>query len=161
MADPPTVVMDRDASASPFCGDGVVQATRGEQCDGADLGGHSCTEIGLAGGQLGCNPMTCQLIIAQCIQTGASAPVPDSGTRDAGFDSGVVDAGSTAQPCPNGFLCLVSGSMGGEHTCAQWGEETPPICLNPGGDATCAMVLPGSACTDTSLGSYCLRSCTP
>lgn len=37
----------------PFCGDGVINVA-GEQCDGADLGGASCSTLGFAGGSLLC-----------------------------------------------------------------------------------------------------------
>lgn len=36
------------------CGDGLRERT--EQCDGADLGGHSCQTIGYSDGTLGCLP---------------------------------------------------------------------------------------------------------
>lgn len=39
----------------PTCGDGSVNAV-GEQCDGADLGGATCTSLGFPGGTLACTP---------------------------------------------------------------------------------------------------------
>lgn len=38
----------------PACGDAVVDVV-GEDCDGSDLGGHSCTSLGFLGGTLGCS----------------------------------------------------------------------------------------------------------
>lgn len=37
----------------PACGDGVIDVV-GEDCDGSDLGGRSCTLLGFLGGTLGC-----------------------------------------------------------------------------------------------------------
>ena len=39
----------------PTCGDGVINQTS-ESCDGGDLGGATCTDVGFLGGTLGCNP---------------------------------------------------------------------------------------------------------
>ena len=49
------------------CGDGVVQP--GEACDGADLGGKTCADLGFAGGALACT--------AQCVHDTAGC---DSGS---------------------------------------------------------------------------------
>ncbi len=37
------------------CGDGVIQRDAAEQCDGADLDGQSCQNLGMGGGTLACN----------------------------------------------------------------------------------------------------------
>jgi len=52
-------------SASPFCGDGVVNGT--EQCDGSDLGGATCATVVGSGstGTLACNP-DCTFDTSQC-----------------------------------------------------------------------------------------------
>ena len=39
-------------SLSGFCGDGAIRV--GEQCDGGDLGGATCSSLGYAGGMLAC-----------------------------------------------------------------------------------------------------------
>jgi len=41
-----------DSSVQQVCGDGKVQP--GEQCDGQDLGGKTCVDLGYGGGQLSC-----------------------------------------------------------------------------------------------------------
>ncbi|WP_146155571.1 hypothetical protein [Enhygromyxa salina] len=47
------------------CGDGVVDI--GEQCDGLDLNGFTCEDLGYATGQLGCDPVTCTYDAAACM----------------------------------------------------------------------------------------------
>ena len=39
----------------PTCGDGVINQSS-ESCDGGDLGGATCKDVGFLGGTLGCNP---------------------------------------------------------------------------------------------------------
>ncbi len=46
------------------CGDGVADA--GEACDGVDLGGQTCADLGFAGGALACTAM-CALDTAGCV----------------------------------------------------------------------------------------------
>ncbi len=52
-----------NAAASSSCGDGVAEA--GEACDGADLGGATCVDLGFAGGALACTPQ-CTHDTADC-----------------------------------------------------------------------------------------------
>ena len=47
------------------CGDGVVSP--GEQCDGADLQGFDCSSLGLAGGTLNCDDVTCTFDTSMCM----------------------------------------------------------------------------------------------
>ncbi len=53
-----------DTTAQPGCGDGVISA--GEQCDGADLQGFDCSSLGLNGGTLSCDPVTCTFDTSMC-----------------------------------------------------------------------------------------------
>jgi hypothetical protein len=46
------------------CGDGAVDI--GEQCDGADLNGFTCVDLGYAGGELACDPVTCTYDASAC-----------------------------------------------------------------------------------------------
>ncbi len=48
-----------------FCGDGTVQTSDGEVCDGTELYGALCEDLGYGGGTLGCLG-TCQLDESQC-----------------------------------------------------------------------------------------------
>jgi hypothetical protein len=49
------------------CGDGAVQP--GEQCDGNDLQGFDCASLGLGGGDLQCDPITCSFDTSMCVPT--------------------------------------------------------------------------------------------
>jgi hypothetical protein len=51
----------------PRCGDGVINQA-GELCDGADLGGKTCVDIGFLGGTLACQP-DCTFDAAGCVGT--------------------------------------------------------------------------------------------
>lgn len=46
------------------CGNGVIDD--GEQCDGGNLGGFSCTDLGYSGGTLACDPVTCTYDASGC-----------------------------------------------------------------------------------------------
>jgi hypothetical protein len=50
------------------CGDGIVQP--GEQCDGDRLQGFDCASLGLSGGTLGCDPITCTFDTSMCTGNG-------------------------------------------------------------------------------------------
>ncbi len=56
----------------PFCGDGEINRDE-EECDGADLGGLSCEELGLGGGTLTCSS-SCTIQTAGCFGSGATDP---------------------------------------------------------------------------------------
>lgn len=51
----------------PVCGDGTIDA--GEQCDGANLGGASCTTRGFTGGTLSCSA-SCTFVTSSCTNGG-------------------------------------------------------------------------------------------
>jgi len=53
------------------CGNGSIDA--GEQCDGTDLQGFDCVSIGLAGGNISCDPVTCTLDTSQCEGAGGTS----------------------------------------------------------------------------------------
>lgn len=57
----------------PACGDGAIDVP-GEQCDGDDLGGASCTSLGFAGGVLACDG-SCAFDTASCHSAAALAAV--------------------------------------------------------------------------------------
>jgi len=50
------------------CGDGMVSP--GEQCDGGDLQGFDCQSLGLSGGTLACDPVTCTFDTSMCMSGG-------------------------------------------------------------------------------------------
>jgi cysteine-rich repeat protein len=70
------------------CGDGLVQTDPGEVCDGSDLQGRSCADLGYLSGSLGCGP-DCQWDVSGC-ETNCGdgvldfGEVCDDGNRDGG-----------------------------------------------------------------------------
>ncbi len=93
------------------CGDGVIEGD--EQCDGAELNGVSCEELGFEGGELGCTA-ACRFDISDCAFT---CPATDLGTVtkditltevDSCTGTKVFDAGGT------GVSCTGYSSMGEE-----------------------------------------------
>jgi hypothetical protein len=59
----------------PGCGDGVIQG--GEQCDGTNFGGTSCSSLGLGNGVVQCSSV-CTVITNACVPT---VPQTGGGTR--------------------------------------------------------------------------------
>lgn len=54
-------------TAPAGCGDGVISP--GEQCDGTNLQNFDCTSLGLNGGTLSCDPVTCTFDTSMCMST--------------------------------------------------------------------------------------------
>jgi hypothetical protein len=52
------------------CGNGSIDD--GEQCDGADLQGFTCVDLGMSGGELGCDPVTCTFDASMCTGGGGT-----------------------------------------------------------------------------------------
>lgn len=65
--DPSTTNGDGDPSDSgdPVCGNGAIDD--GEQCDGGNLGGFTCVDLGYSGGTLACDPVTCTYDASACV----------------------------------------------------------------------------------------------
>jgi hypothetical protein len=138
------------------CGDGVLQISRGEQCDGNDFGGRTCSDLMLGSGALGCDPSTCRFLTSQCVPDAGNPPAP----LDAP-DASTVDASAPeAAQCPTGFACGTSIFETMQPLCMQWGEDGPPLCLQAGSNADCNELLAGSTCTKTMLGSFCMLPCS-
>lgn len=83
------------------CGDSLIQNPNSdginEQCDGNNLGGQTCTDLGFVGGTLSCTP-GCQFDTSQCA---GAAPLSCNGVWEgASEDPGVV--------CDGGANCLTS-----------------------------------------------------
>lgn len=67
-ADPTTGDGDADPttdSGDAECGNAAIDD--GEQCDGGNLGGFSCVDLGYSGGTLGCDPVTCTYDASACM----------------------------------------------------------------------------------------------
>jgi hypothetical protein len=144
------------------CGDGVIGS--GEQCDGDDLDGATCESLGFAGGDLACDPDTCQYDTSGCdappdcgngmIDSGESCDGTnlDGETCDSqGFDGGTLSCSDTCQfdtsQCTGGGVCG-NGLIDGEEDCdgGFLGGATCESLGFAGGDLSCT----GSCEFDTS-----------
>ncbi len=94
---------DTGTGGTGSCGDGVKDP--GEACDGTDLGGQSCVDLGLPGGTLGCAPDCASLDTSTC---DAPASCGD-GVKDPGEACDGADLGSVT--------CMSQGFPGGALTC--------------------------------------------
>jgi hypothetical protein len=63
----PEMTTAPETTGEEGCGDGMV--VPGEQCDGADLQGFDCASLGLGGGTLACDPVTCSFDTSMCMST--------------------------------------------------------------------------------------------
>lgn len=126
-----------------LCGNGVIDP--GEDCEGADLGGKSCQDIGYSNpAGLACND-TCHFNFVDC------APTCDGQLKEPG------------EECDGDTVSL--------ETCVDFGYSTPgmltcgPTChYDPSGCmATCdgLVVEPGEECDGSApAGQICLADCT-
>jgi len=87
----------------PVCGDGVVEVGV-EACDGADLGGQTCADLGFDGGELGCVVDTCMHDTAACTACGDGEVDPGEGCDDGNVVAGDgCDAACQLEACdPDG-----------------------------------------------------------
>jgi hypothetical protein len=110
----------------PACGNGALDSA-GEQCDGTDLGGASCTSLGFPGGTLGCTA-GCALDTSACIQSDCGNGTVDSPEQCDGVDL-------------NGASCVSLGFAAGSLTCsAACGFELSgciPVALPTTGQTQC------------------------
>ena len=112
-------------AANAVCGNGVAET--GESCDGADLGGQSCTDLSFTGGDLACN---------------ANCTFDDSGCTGGTCGNNVLDAGEQCDP-PDGTTCDANCMLIGQTAC----DEPDSY------DTDCATSLTGQWCWDGGDGS--------
>src|SRR5262245_23932871 len=112
-----------DAGVSAQCGNGVAEP--GEDCDGEDLRGKSCSEFGFNSGDLVCHA-ECVFDLRGC----ASVEICDNGDDDDG-DS---DKDCDASDCAGSVACEVcgDGQITGDEQCED-GNTTAGDCC----DASC------------------------
>ncbi len=100
------------------CGNGVIDP--GETCDGANVGGQTCSSLGLGDGRLGCNAR-CTLETGDCQRGGACG-------------NGVIDRGEQCDGNQlGGQSCQSLGLPGGALRCSACSFETSgcrvPMCV--------------------------------
>lgn len=153
----------------PECGDGTVDA--GEQCDGQDLSGLACDDLGFAGGALACRQDCLDYDTAACWMnppTCGNGQVEPGETCDDG--NGVLTDGCPDGPsgtchtatCGDGFVeASVESCDDGNHSTADDCPDGPQgscewaFCgdgYQHGMDETCDDG-PGGACYDDCSGS--------
>ncbi|MBI5405946.1 hypothetical protein HY972_02825 [Candidatus Kaiserbacteria bacterium] len=126
----------------PGCGDGVIGS--GEQCDGSNLGGSSCSSLGFTGGTFSCTS-ACTFNTSQCTSGssgggggggGGGAPsspsIPDTNVVFSGrayplsrvsiLKDGQIALTTIAGPDSN-FTATISGLSTGNYTFAVYGED--------------------------------------
>jgi len=81
------------------CGDGVREGSEG--CDGADLGGLGCPDLGFDGGALACDP-GCTLDTSSCTMSEPDPPGPSCQAADG---DGFEDAACNSDPAAGGGDC--------------------------------------------------------
>lgn len=139
------LVLD-DCVASGRCGDGVIQAAFGETCDGAALGGQTCTGLGYYEGALACSAATCVFDTSGCsgrcgdliIQGGAGEVCDSSLLGGATCESRGWHGGTLA--C--GADCLAFDELG----CALVGRCGDGVIQAAFGEACDGLLAPGQSC---------------
>jgi hypothetical protein len=140
-----TFVTSGCTGQGPVCGNGVVEAD--EQCDGSDLGGHTCQGLGFTGGTLACGPSctfdTSGCTSPECAQA-SDCPGTNTQCKTKTCNAGVCDFAFAPLGTP------VSCSGGTGTICDGSGNMTQQSC----GPYTCS----GTACGTSCNGN---GDCTP
>jgi hypothetical protein len=123
-----------DDDASSVCGNDVLEAE--EQCDGADLGGQTCADLGFSAGTLSCSG-TCQIDSGGC-----SDAVCGNGTAEVGESCDGSDLAGEA--------CDTQGFVGGDLLCSGSCDGFVTTGCNRCGNA---VIDPSEDCDGTELGA--------
>jgi len=75
------------------CGNSIKES--GEECDGYDLGGTSCTNLGYSGGTLGCSA-ACERQTSSCISTTPQASTTPTIYSSSGGEVSLINSDNTA-----------------------------------------------------------------
>jgi hypothetical protein len=141
--------------AGAVCGDGVVAGL--EECDGAELRGATCTDLGYVGGDLACDS-SCTLDPSAC--TAPACP------------NGVLEPGESCDSAElSGEDCLSLGYTGGTLACTATCTFDTTACTTPscgngtaeGSEQCDGNDLRQRDCTDLGLGTgslTCNADCT-
>ncbi|MDC0670711.1 hypothetical protein [Nannocystis radixulma] len=112
-----------------FCGDGV--RTGREACDGGDLGGQTCAELGFAGGTLACDA-SCRLAQDDCMSPGTGSEVTGEDATSTGEPpaptTGDFTTGEPPATSGAGILFIDPDATGGDQA-----EDGCACAAGPGG----------------------------
>ena len=90
-------------SVDQECGDNVIDSGEGEVCDGTNLGGLFCADLGYVGGVLGCKPTCHEFDTSSCFSV---------------CDDGMIHAGEVCDGMNlGGASCMSLGFTGGSLNC--------------------------------------------
>jgi hypothetical protein len=93
---------ESESEGNGACGNGVIDG--GEQCDGSDLGGMSCIDLGYTDGVLACDPTICVYDTSGCTNGG-----DDNANECNQFCNGCT--------CPSPECTMCCAQMGKVDTC--------------------------------------------
>ncbi|MEZ4365892.1 MAG: hypothetical protein R2939_06345 [Kofleriaceae bacterium] len=134
----PAATCRPDCSAAR-CGDGLVVAP--EQCEGVELGGATCEDVGYYGGTLGCTG-ACTYDVAACEGTCGDGVVngpelcdgiAEVSCSEFGFALGrpacTAACGVRFEPCKAGFPASLGDVGGGSYARGLWGPSRQEVYL--------------------------------
>ena len=101
------------------CGDGVIQETYGEVCDGSNVAGETCEGLGYYGGALQCDA-SCAFVLTGCESTGQCG----DGTLQSAFED-CDGANLNAQTCVTRGFGQASGAL----SCTAGCEFDETLCV--------------------------------
>lgn len=136
---------------APVCGDGVLSPS--EACEGFDLRGQRCADLGYESGRLSC-ATDCTLDESLCVRCG----------------DGILGGSEVCDTTvPSDLSCadwLGEGATGELSCASDCSAVLADACVDPPGDEPLATCEPGErecsgglSCVETEFGAVCLRSC--
>jgi cysteine-rich repeat protein len=147
------------------CGDGAINGL--EQCEGTNLGGKTCADVGFYGGTLQCNAQLCRFDTSGCTGTCGDNTINDPSEKCDGTDLAGKDCTDFGFYTPGGLACTsfcsfdTAACSGG--SCGDGVKNGPEDCDGADlGTADCTTIgfydASGLACT--GLCSYDTSACT-
>ena len=130
-----------NCAAVGHCGDGVIQATFGEICDGQNLAGHTCQGEGYYSGVLACGADCLQLDLSDCMAVGRCGDGVIQSSKGEACDSGTL----------GGATCASEGFYEGTLTCDTVCQLVTTGCFAQCGDGV-IQTEHGEDCEGTDVG---------